>query len=74
MRQTESIRPAWPDSGKVYGYRKRADDLRDQGEQVSKNRVARLACLERCARCAPFSQQNHRPGSLQVTRERRQNG
>lgn len=42
-RQTELIRQAWCDSGKVYGYRKLADDLRDQGEQVSENRVARLA-------------------------------
>ncbi len=44
-RQTELIRQAWADSGKVYGYRKLADDLRDQGEQVSGNRVARLASL-----------------------------
>jgi putative transposase len=29
----------------LYGYRKLADDLRDQGEQVSENRVARLASL-----------------------------
>jgi len=42
-RQTELIRQAWNDSGKVYGYRKLTDDLRDQGEQVSENRVARLA-------------------------------
>jgi len=45
VRQTELIRQAWSDSGKVYGYRKLADDLRDQGEQVSENRVARLASL-----------------------------
>ncbi len=44
-RQTALIRQAWSDSGKVYGYRKLADDLRDQGEQVSENRVARLASL-----------------------------
>ena len=44
-RQTELIRQAWSDSGKVYGYRKLADDLRDQGGQVSENRVARLASL-----------------------------
>lgn len=44
-RQTELIRQAWGDSGKVYGYRKLTDDLRDQGEQVSENRVARLASL-----------------------------
>lgn len=45
LRQTELIRQAWFDSGKVYGYRKLADDLRDQGEQVSGKRVARLAVL-----------------------------
>ena len=45
VRQTELIRQAWSDSGKVYGYCKLADDLRDQGEQVSENRVARLAGL-----------------------------
>ena len=45
IRQTELIRQAWADSGKVYGYRKLADDLRDQGERVSKNRVARLSSL-----------------------------
>ena len=44
-RQTELIRPAWSDGGKVYGYRKLADDLRDQGEQISEHRVARLASL-----------------------------
>lgn len=45
VRQTELIRQAWSDSGKVYGYRKLTDDLRDLGEQVSENRVARLASL-----------------------------
>lgn len=44
-RQTELIRQAWSESGKVYGYRKLADDLRDQGEQISENRAARLASL-----------------------------
>jgi putative transposase len=44
-RQTELIRQAWSESGKVYGYRKLADDLRDQGEQVSENRVTRPASL-----------------------------
>jgi putative transposase len=39
------IRQAWSDSGKVYGYRKLTDDLRDQGERISENRVARLASL-----------------------------
>jgi putative transposase len=45
VRQTDLIRQAWSDRGKVYGYRKLADDLRDQGDQVSENRVARLASL-----------------------------
>ena len=45
VRQTELIRQAWADIGKVYGYRKLTDDLRDQGEQISENRVARLASL-----------------------------
>jgi putative transposase len=44
-RQTELIRRAWSESGKVNSYRKLADDKRDQGEQVSENRVARLASL-----------------------------
>ena len=42
-RQTDLIRQAWEDSGKVYGYRKLHDDLLDQGEQCCPNRVARLA-------------------------------
>lgn len=44
-RQTDLIRRAWTDSGRVYGYRKLHDDLRDQGETCSQNRVARLASL-----------------------------
>ena len=44
-RQTELIRTAWQDSGKVYGYRKLHDDLLDQGETCCPNRVARLAKL-----------------------------
>ena len=44
-RQTELIRRAWKDSGKVYGYRKLQDDLLDQGETCCPNRVARLAKL-----------------------------
>jgi len=43
VRQTELIRRAWQNSGKVYGYRKLHDDLRDQGETCCPNRVARLA-------------------------------
>ena len=44
-RQTDLIRKAWKDSGKVYGYRKLHDDLFDQGETCCPNRVARLATL-----------------------------
>ena len=57
-RQTKLIKDAWEDSGKIYGYRKLAslsvmrcitcratDDLCDQGETCSPNRVARLARL-----------------------------
>jgi len=44
-RQTELLKEAWEDSGKVYGYRKLHDDLRDQGETCCPNRVARLARL-----------------------------
>jgi len=44
-RQTELIRQAWTDSGKVYGYRKLHDDLWEQGETCCPNRVARLAKL-----------------------------
>ncbi|MFT6426308.1 MAG: putative transposase [Celeribacter sp.] len=42
VRQTEMIQQAWTDSGKVYGYRKLADDLRDARETCSENRVTRL--------------------------------
>ena len=45
MRQTYLIQQAWADSGKVYGYRKLHDDLLDQGETCSENRVARLTSL-----------------------------
>jgi len=45
VRQTELIRKAWNDSGKIYGYRKLHDDLLDQGETSCPNRVARLAKL-----------------------------
>ena len=44
-RQTDLICKAWKESGKVYGYRKLHDDLRDQGETCCPNRVARLAKL-----------------------------
>ena len=42
-RQTERVKKAWEDSGKVYGYRKLHDDLRDLGEPCRPNPVARLA-------------------------------
>jgi len=42
-RQTDLLKDAWEDSGKVYGYRKLHDDLLDQGETCCQNRVARLA-------------------------------
>ena len=45
IRQIELLKDAWHDSGKVYGYRKLHDDLRDQGEACCPNRVARLAKL-----------------------------
>ncbi|WP_085930251.1 IS3 family transposase [Ancylobacter sp. FA202] len=44
-RQTELIRAAWSESGKVYGYRKLHDDLADMGESCCPNRVARLTRL-----------------------------
>jgi len=44
-RQTELIRQAWNDSGRVYGYRKLRDDLLDHGETCCPNRVARLTRL-----------------------------
>ena len=39
QRQTELIRAAWRESGKVYGYRKLHDDLADMGESCCPNRV-----------------------------------
>ena len=45
VRQTALLRQSWEDSGKVYGYRKLHDDLCDQGESCSPNRVARLSKL-----------------------------
>lgn len=44
-RQTELLRRAWNDSGKVYGNRKLYDDLLDHGETCCLNRVARLTRL-----------------------------
>ena len=45
-RQTDLLKEAWEDSGKVYGYRKLHDDLCDQGETCCPNRVARLARIK----------------------------
>lgn len=45
QRQTMLVKEAWEESGEVYGYRKLHDDLCDQGEVCSLNRVARLARL-----------------------------
>jgi len=58
-RQTGLIRQAWSGSGKVYGYRKLADDLRDQGEHVPENRVARLASMAGIAALVGYKR---RPG------------
>ncbi|WP_375372142.1 MULTISPECIES: IS3 family transposase [Pseudooceanicola] len=44
-RQTEMLKEAWLDSGKVYGHRKLHDDLLEQGESICLNRVARLTSL-----------------------------
>ena len=44
-RQTKLLKDAWNDSGKVYGYRKRHDDLIEQGETSCPNRIARLTRL-----------------------------
>lgn len=45
QRQSKLAKKAWNDRGKVNGYRKIHDDLIDMGEEVSENRVARLAHL-----------------------------
>lgn len=44
-RQTELLRRAWNDSGKVYGYRKLHDDLLDHSATCCPNRVARFTRL-----------------------------
>lgn len=46
-RQTDLLRKAWEESGKVSGYRKLHDDLLDQGEVCCPNRVARLTRIAR---------------------------
>ena len=45
QRQTRLLEQACDDSGKVYGYRKLHNDLCDLGEDISPNRVWRLARL-----------------------------
>ena len=45
IRQNGLIRQAWADSGMAYGYRKLTDNLRDQSERISENRVVCLALL-----------------------------
>ena len=62
-RQTELIPQAWAESGKVYGYRKLTDDLRDQGERISENRVARLASLAGIAAQIGYRRRPGRYGS-----------
>lgn len=44
-RQTNLLKEAWEESGRIYGYRKLHDDLCDHGETCCPNRVARLAKL-----------------------------
>lgn len=58
-RQTALIRQAWEDRGKVFGYRKLHDDLRDQGEECCPNRVSGLASLAGIAAQIVY---RHRPG------------
>ena len=44
-RQTDLLKEAWVESGKVYGQRKLHDDLVEQGESICLNRVSRLTKL-----------------------------
>jgi len=63
-RQTELIRQAWAESGKVYGYRKLHDEVRDQGETCSENRVARLAGLAGIAAQIGYKRRPGRYGGM----------
>ncbi len=45
QRPTKLLKTAWEESGEVYGYRKLHDDLCNLGEDISSNRVWRLARL-----------------------------
>ena len=58
-RQTELIHQSWTDSGKVYGYRKLVNELRDAGETCSENRVA---CFASLAGIAAQTGYKRRPG------------
>ena len=58
-RQTELIRAAWSESGKVYGYRK---SLADMGESRCPNRVARLTRLTGHPGPDPHSRSGHYGG------------
>lgn len=44
-RQTDLLKEAWAESGKVHGHRKLHDDFLERGEDVGLNRVARLTGL-----------------------------
>jgi len=72
VRQTELIRQAWFDSGKVYGYRKLTDDLRDQGEHISENRVAtdrptQPSIASPLSECEATNQLSHMSGNARKT-------
>jgi putative transposase len=64
-RQTELLRQAWNDSGKVYGYRKLHDDLLDQGETSCPSRIARLTRLAGIRAQVGYKR---RPGSYGASR------
>lgn len=60
-RQTELLKEAWVETGKVYGHRKLPDDVFDQGKSGCLNRIARRI------RLAGITAQNgreRRPGKL----------
>jgi putative transposase len=44
-RLLDLLQQAWLESGRVYGYRKLTQDMRDLGEHCGKHRVARLLRL-----------------------------
>ena len=57
-----AIRQTWAYSGKVYGCRKLKNNLRDREEQISENRVARLASLAGIAAQVGYRRQPSRYG------------